>query len=336
MKRIHVLGSILLVLCLLMTACGGSGSSSAAPAEGSTPPDETSAPAASGEASGSTAATGEDYTFAYITHTVTNQYWDTVVKGFEAQCAEEGVEAITYDSNADAGTQLTQIEDCISMGVDAILFSPLDDESAAAMVQMVNEAGIPIFIVDIGSKDDVNFVVVSDNYGAGRMLGEHAYEQFGDDMRPVVLATPPGFVIGEQRMAGYTDFFKEKGIEYDELVLKVGYDRDDVLKLMEDSITSVQDLNCAFAPNDDSAMGVIEALKAAELEGVNVYGFDATEEGLAAIETGTLTATIAQQPYLFGTETVKVALQEMRGESYEKNMDMPCALVTKENVSEYL
>ncbi|UWP59379.1 sugar ABC transporter substrate-binding protein [Ruminococcus gauvreauii] len=330
MKRMKLIAATL-TFCLLMTACGNSktdtdtaGKDTADTPEAAT---ETSEPDTGGAQDG--------LSLAYITHTVTNQYWDFVVKGFEAQCKEEGVEFITFDSNSDAGTQLTQVEDCISMGVDAVLLSPLDDESAASMIQMLKEAGIPIFIVDIGSKEDVNCITISDNYGAGRMLGEDAFERHGEDLKPVVISTPPGVAITEERKNGYTDFFDENGITYDTLTLKMNYDRADVLKLAEDSITAFQDMNAVFTPNDDAAMGVIEALKNAGVTNVDVYGFDATDEGITAIEQGTLTATIAQQPYMFGTETVKEALKCLRGETYSEQLDMPCVLVDKDNVAEY-
>lgn len=328
MKRMKLIAATL-TFCLLMTACGNSKTDTAGKDTADTPEAaaETSEPDAGGSKDG--------LSLAYITHTVTNQYWDFVVKGFEAQCKEEGVEFITFDSNSDAGTQLTQVEDCISMGVDAVLLSPLDDESAASMIQMLKEAGIPIFIVDIGSKEDVNCITISDNYGAGRMLGEDAFERHGEDLKPVVISTPPGVAITEERKNGYTDFFDENGITYDTLTLKMNYDRADVLKLAEDSITAFQDMNAVFTPNDDAAMGVIEALKNAGVTNVDVYGFDATDEGITAIEQGTLTATIAQQPYMFGTETVKEALKCLRGETYSEQLDMPCVLVDKDNVAEY-
>ncbi|WP_411338337.1 sugar ABC transporter substrate-binding protein [Ruminococcus gauvreauii] len=328
MKRMKLIAATL-TFCLLMTACGNSKTDTAGKDTADTPEAaaETSEPDTGGSKDG--------LSLAYITHTVTNQYWDFVVKGFEAQCKEEGVEFITFDSNSDAGTQLTQVEDCISMGVDAVLLSPLDDESAASMIQMLKEAGIPIFIVDIGSKEDVNCITISDNYGAGRMLGEDAFERHGEDLKPVVISTPPGVAITEERKNGYTDFFDENGITYDTLTLKMNYDRADVLKLAEDSITAFQDMNAVFTPNDDAAMGVIEALKNAGVTNVDVYGFDATDEGITAIEQGTLTATIAQQPYMFGTETVKEALKCLRGETYSEQLDMPCVLVDKDNVAEY-
>lgn len=323
MKRNRILAILMAMSMLLLAACGGGKTGDAPDAA-----DPQSEAGASAEGSG-------EYTIAYITQTVTNQYWDTVVKGFEAQCKELGVKYITYDSNADAGTQLTQIEDCISMGVDAILLSPIDDESASAMIDMVKEAGIPIFIVDIGAKDEVDCVIISDNYGAGKMLGEYAYEKRGDDLKTVVISTPPGVLLTEQRRTGYTDFFDEKKLPYDMLTLKLNYDRADVLKMAEDSITTFKDMNTVFAPNDDAAMGVIEALKAAGLTDVDVYGFDATDEGLAAIEAGTLTATIAQQPYLFGVEAVNEALKCIKGEDFKKNVDMPCLVINKDNLEEY-
>lgn len=334
MKKSRIV-ALFIVLVLLLAACAAQTETTETSQTGDAA--DTSEQESANTEDNVVASEDEGILLAYITHTTTNIYWDTVVKGFEAQCQEEGVDYITYDSNADAGIQLTQVEDCISLGVDALLFSPLDDDTSAAIVAMCKEAGIPIFIVDMGTKEDVDFVVLSDNYGAGRMLGEYGYELYGDDLKPVIITTPLGFELGEKRTNGYADFFEEKGIEAVTYTLEMGFDRADVLKFTEDAIAGVPDMNALYAPNDDGAMGAIEALKAAGMiDQVSVFGFDATDEGLAAVEEGTLTATIAQQPYLFGTDSVKAALKYLRGEEYEKNLDMPCALVTSENIGEYL
>ena len=50
------------------------------------------------------------------------------------------------------------------------------------------------------------------------------------------------------------------------------------------------------AANDDMALGALEAVKARNLKGIVIIGFDALPEALAKVRDGELTATIEQFP----------------------------------------
>ncbi len=50
------------------------------------------------------------------------------------------------------------------------------------------------------------------------------------------------------------------------------------------------------AANDDMALGALEAVKARNLKGIVIIGFDALPEALGKIRDGELTATIEQFP----------------------------------------
>ena len=50
------------------------------------------------------------------------------------------------------------------------------------------------------------------------------------------------------------------------------------------------------AANDDMALGAIEAVKARNLKGIVIIGFDALPEALGQMRDGGLTATIEQFP----------------------------------------
>ena len=220
-KRLCIAIAVVLIFSMMLCACGET-----------KPQEPTGEPEATPEEQ-------DTITLAYITHTTTNIYWDTVVSGFEDQCEAEGVEFITYDSGSDAGTQLTQVEDCLSMGVDAVLLSPLDDASSLAMTEMCRDAGVPILIVDIGTVNDVDFVVLSDNYGAGRMLGEHAYTKHSEDLKAVVITTPLGFTIGELRTGGTVDYLKEQDVEpLATYTLSMSWDRAECMSAVEDAIAA--------------------------------------------------------------------------------------------------
>ena len=48
--------------------------------------------------------------------------------------------------------------------------------------------------------------------------------------------------------------------------------------------------------NDDMALGAIEAVKAPNMTGIKIYGFDALPEALARVKDGSLAGTVEQFP----------------------------------------
>src|SRR5699024_5039564 len=77
-------------------------------------------------------------------------------------------------------------------------------------------------------------------------------------------------------------------------------------------------IKAIFAENDEMALGAIEALGARAGEEIKVFGFDGTEDGLAAVEEGTLEGTIAQQPDELGARAVEQASTLLEGGTAEE------------------
>jgi len=100
-------------------------------------------------------------------------------------------------------------------------------------------------------------------------------------------------------------------------------------------LQSNPDVTGIFAENDEMALGVIQALGDRAGDDVSVVGFDGTEDGLAAIEAGTMTATIAQQPAELGKQAVEVLEQILAGETVEENIPVPVTTVNADNVGEF-
>jgi ribose transport system substrate-binding protein/inositol transport system substrate-binding protein len=77
-----------------------------------------------------------------------------------------------------------------------------------------------------------------------------------------------------------------------------GFDRAKGLAMTESALSGMENPpDVIVAANDDMALGAMEALKARNLTGkVALIGFDALPEALAAIQAGSLTATIEQLP----------------------------------------
>ena len=87
--------------------------------------------------------------------------------------------------------------------------------------------------------------------------------------------------------------------------------------------------------NDDMAMGALQALKAAGRDDVLVLGFDATSAAVEAIAAGTMTASIAQQPYLMGYQAIEQAIKVADGEEIQVDQVVSVTVVDADNVEGY-
>jgi ribose transport system substrate-binding protein len=62
---------------------------------------------------------------------------------------------------------------------------------------------------------------------------------------------------------------------------------------------------------------------------IKVVGFDATDDAVAAVNAGTLTATVAQQPALIGSLGIDTARSVLAGKSVAKFVPVALQLVTR-------
>ena len=59
-------------------------------------------------------------------------------------------------------------------------------------------------------------------------------------------------------------------------------------------------------------------------------------EALRAIQAGAMNAVMAQYPERIGKRAIEEAIKAARGQPVEKRIDIGTALVTKDNVAEFL
>ncbi len=87
--------------------------------------------------------------------------------------------------------------------------------------------------------------------------------------------------------------------------------------------------------NDEMALGVVEALKAAgDKDQVKVVGIDFIEEAKTSIEAGELDGSVVMSPYLFGKAGLIFSLKAVQGHEIPENIYWDqLALVDAENVA---
>ncbi|MPN28618.1 Ribose import binding protein RbsB [bioreactor metagenome] len=151
----------------------------------------------------------------------------------------------------------------------------------------------------------------------------------------ILLQGIPGSSASRDRGQGFTDGIS--AYPNIKVVAKqtASFDRAKALDVATNLMQANPNVKAIFAENDEMALGAIEALGAKAGKDVKVVGFDGTADGLAAIQKGTLAATIAQQPAQLGSLAVEQAKTLLDGGQATAQIPVPVVTVTTANLADF-
>lgn len=263
--------------------------------------------------------------------TLNNPFFVTLVEGAQAAADAAGAELIVLDAQDDPATEAANIEDLIAQGVDAILINPTDSDAVVPSVLAANDAGIPVFTVDrSAASGEVVAHIASDNVAGGRLAGEFLCEALGGEGSVVELEGIAGTSAARDRGAGFNAYLEEECTGVTVVARQTAnFNRAEGLTVFENILTSEDAIDGVFAHNDEMILGAVEAAEAAGAEGITFVGFDAVDDAVAAVEAGTLAATVAQQPALIGQLGVVTAVESLTGMDVEASIPVDLALVAE-------
>ena len=260
--------------------------------------------------------------------TLNNPFFVTLKDGAEAKADELGVTLIIMDSQDDPAKEAVNMEDLIQQGVDAILVNPTDADAIVPSIMKANAADIPILTIDRGAAGgEVIAHIASDNVAGGRMAAEFLVEAIGGSGEVVELEGIAGTSAARDRGEGFNTVVG--AISGVEVVARqtANFNRAEGLSVFENILQAQPEIDGVFAHNDEMILGAIEAAKAAGNTDIVFVGFDAIDDAIAAVEDGSLAATVAQQPNMIGILGVETAHKYLMGESVSANIPVDLALV---------
>jgi ABC-type sugar transport system substrate-binding protein len=314
MRRVKRISGVLaaLVLVLGMSAgCGGSGDDSGG----------------SGGGGG---------TIALSVSTLDNPFFVDLRDGAQASADASDYELVVANAQDNASQQQSDIQNFVTQQVDAILVNPVDSEAIVPAIEQANNADIPVLALDREpAGGELVTTISSDNVEGGRLAGEELIEVVGSG--PVAhLTGTPGTSSTRERGEGFQQAISDQSEVEVVASQSADYDRDEGLNVMQNIIQANPDLKGVFAQNDEMALGAIRALGDRAGSQVTVIGFDATDDGLQAIQDGNMHASVAQNPRRIGELGVENAVSAIDGENVESEIPVEVELVTEENLDEYL
>ena len=267
-------------------------------------------------------------TIALTVSTLDNPFFVSLKDGAQKKADELGYKLVVLDSQNDPAKELSNVEDLTVRGAKVLLINPTDSAAVGNAVAIANRHKIPVITLDRGAaKGDVVSHIASDNVAGGKMAGDFIAQKLGNGAKVIQLEGLAGTSAARERGEG----FKQAVDEHKFAVLAsqpADFDRTKGLNVTENLLASKGDVQAIFAQNDEMALGALRAIGAANKK-VLVVGFDGTDDGVKAVKSGKLAATVAQQPELIGSLGVETADKILKGEKVETKIPVALKVVTE-------
>lgn len=268
--------------------------------------------------------------------TMNNEFYKIMSEEIYARIEAEGDRLILRDPALSADRQITQIHDMMDLGIDVLVITPVDSRKLVGVLQEAKNQGIRIVVLDsnIEKQGLADCTITSDNYRAGQIVGEYFLKK--NESAKVVIMTHEAAKSAQDRVRGFVDTVTEQ--ESIEIVKKIECEGqlEIAMPQMQKAIAENLDFDNVFCLNDLSSVGVVAALEDADmLDGVGVYGVDASPDSKGLIKEGMMKASAAQFPSQIGEKAADVIYRLLVGESVEENILVPVELITGDNVETF-
>jgi ribose transport system substrate-binding protein len=281
-----------------------------------------------------------DRTIAWLSPLGANETVNNFMLSIEGEVERLGGTLLPYDSEGDPDQQVTQMQQAISQGVDAIIVFPNDANALGPALEQADTAGIPVVAIEadptgqeVGQYDAQ--ILQGRDYHAFVHAREMARIHPGGKVAVVGFAVPvPSLEEYVERTVEYAEHF---GLE---VVAQVDNPTDDEAgseQVMNGVLASNPDLDGVLAYNDASAIGATIAARSAGVE-LTTFGLNGDSVGYQGVSSGRQDLTL-RFPVLQWSQELVAAAYALAADPQADIPETVFAafpeILTDENIDEY-
>ena len=332
MRRKLLASALALVMAGSLIACGsGGGGETKAASEGESK--ETTV----AEKSESAGGEKKHYKFGYTCMDGTNTLFVTIQDKIKELVEANGDELIVTDPGNDVTKQISQVEDMLSQKLDGLFMNPVDAQGIIPALDLAKEAGVPMvgFDTEVGDMSYLVSYTGSDNYNAGKVVGEDLVKKAPNGGKIIVLDSPTMQSVVD-RTNGFMDAIKDHGFEVVAQQDAKG-NLQVAMGIAEDLLQSNPDVVAIFGGNDPTALGALAAANAAGIKNCMIYGVDGSPDIKSELASGNslIEGTGAQSPVSIAEQAVKIMYDYVEGKQVDERYPVETFLITSDNVAQY-
>jgi simple sugar transport system substrate-binding protein len=329
-RRTALTGGAAAIAATVLEACGSSKSTTSA--------------AASGGGGGGTFGASSSHKFVMVNHVTTNSFFTATQYGCQDACALTGSSfQWTGSNNSIVSQMVSAFNSAIAAKANGIGCCLIDNTAFNTPVDTALGAGIPVIAynadVSPGTKNARMAYIGQNNLTAGAAVGAailKAGVKSGDKVAGIIATPGTGNI--QPRIDGAKPVLTGAGVNFVEVGTSATEGSPEYNKISS-WYAGNKDVRWMMAVDSGDSNAVAQFIKAESLSGkVGASVWDVGLPVAQAIQAGYVTATIDQQAYLQGFDTImQLFLWNVSGGLMKPtDTDTGIGIVTKANVAPYL
>ena len=267
-----------------------------------------------------------------------SDYWTIARKGVEKADCELGDVDVKFrlPGQGTAAEQKSIIDDLISSGINGIAISPVDPDN---QTQLINDTAKKALVITQDSdapNSDRTLYIGTDNVAAGRQAGELIKEALPSGGKIMLFVGKSDARNAAERTQGIKEALQGSNVE----IIDIRTDDTDRARAKSnaaDTLVKYPDVAALVGLWSYNGPAILNAVKDANKVGqVKIICFDEEDETLAGVKEGAIFATVVQQPFEFGYQSVKLMSQILKGDKSvipaSKQINVPTLVIKKDSV----
>lgn len=300
---------------------------------------------AMGTMAGATTVWAENDTYTVgMTLNLGNLTWAELAEAAKVRAEELDMELTVQNSNDDAITQVSQIENFIQAGVDAIIVAAVESNSVEDVCKAAQEEGIKVIAyTQVIENSDAQYLVDPYNtgYACGKRAAEWVKEKFGEEEVEWALEDLPKYPEIIDRANGIKAAMEELAPNAKLVATQPAEVMEDGQKNAENFMQSNPDIKVICSIGSGGGAGANEGVKSyiseGDYENFGIFGIDATEQEIMNIIAGDpqKSSVSLGGGAVHGQCLIDIADNFWKGVEQEKDQFMPITVIDSSNAQEY-
>ena len=239
---------------------------------------------------------------------------------FVAAATQLGAKVFVQSADGNEQKQISQIENLIARGVDAIVVVPYNATVLGNAIKEAKKAGIKVISYDrLTLNADLDAYISFDNKAVGEMQARALVDRVPKGNYYLLGGAPTdnnAKILREGQMAVLQPLVDKGAIKIVGKQWVKDWSPSEALAIVENALTANNNkIDAIVASNDGTAGGAVQALAAQKLAGkVPVSGQDADLAAVRRVVAGTQAMTVYKPLKAIASEAAKLSVQLVRNE----------------------
>lgn len=280
-------------------------------------------------------------TLALVTN-ASADFWTIARRGTEKAAAElpnYNIEMYVV-SEATAAEQRRVLDNLLTKGVAGVSISAVDPANSNDILNKVAEQAV-LFTTDSDAPESNRVLYIgTDNVAAGEEAGKLIKQALPEGGQIMLFVGTMGAANARERVEGIRKQLEGTKVE----ILDIRTDEVDFARAkrnVEDTLTTYPDIDGLVGLWSYNTPQIVEAVKASGRAGdVKVIGFDEDPVTLRGIADGVVEATVVQQPYEFGYQSMTLLAKYIEGDRSfipeNELLIIPTKVIDPSNVADFM